>query len=142
MKRSNTFRTWLADRGGAAAVEMALVAPFLAIVATGIANYAPQLDTVHRMRDAVSSGSDYVMSGGSVPATIQAVTLGAWTGHSQSDSVAVTQWCTCLGVTSACTSLCSDGSVPQGFTRIAASTTYTSLTGSQVFDANQTIRTR
>jgi Flp pilus assembly protein TadG len=142
MTLQNLFRAWRNDRSGAAAVEMALVAPFLAVIVAGIANYAPQLDKVHKMRDAVTSGAGYVMSGGTDPTTIQNVTFSAWTGHGQSDSVTVTQWCTCAGITSSCTTLCTDSTVPQGFTRIAASTTYTSAAGSQVFNAEHTVRTR
>jgi Flp pilus assembly protein TadG len=142
MNIRKTLSSWIGDRRGAAAVEMALVAPFLAVVVAGIANFAPQLDKVHKMRDAVSSSAGYVMTGGTDPTTIQSVAFSAWTGHGQSDSVTVTQWCTCAGVTSACTTLCTDNSVPQGFTKIAASTTYAGPGGSQIFNAQQTIRTR
>src|SRR5579859_7308187 len=69
----NTISAWTGDRRGAAAVEMALVAPFLAVVVAGIASYAPQLDRVHKMRDAVSTGAGYVMTGGTDPTTIQSV---------------------------------------------------------------------
>jgi Flp pilus assembly protein TadG len=141
----NIFKTvsaWSRDRSGAAAVEMALVAPFLAIIVAGIASYAPQLDRVHKMRDAVSTGAGYVMTGGTDATTIQSVAFSAWTGHGSSDSVTVTQWCSCAAVTSSCSALCSDGTVPQGFTEIAASTTYNGSGGSQVFNAHQTIRTR
>jgi Flp pilus assembly protein TadG len=136
------LNTWLRDRGGAAAVEMALVAPLLAAVLVGIANYAPELQTVHRMRDAVSTGALYVMTGGTDPTAIQTVTSNAWTGHGQSDQITVTQWCACAGVTGSCNSLCPDSTVPQGFTRINASTTYVGPLGSQSLGADQTIRTR
>jgi Flp pilus assembly protein TadG len=142
MNLRSTLRNWKNDRRGAAAVELALVAPFLAIIAAGIANYAPQLDRVHKMRDAVSTAADYVMTGGTNPDAIQSVGYSAWTGHGQSDSMTVTQWCSCAGVTSACNALCTDGTVPQGYTRIAASTNYSGPGGSQVFNADQTVRTR
>jgi Flp pilus assembly protein TadG len=142
MRHLSFIKAFLRNRGGAAAVEMALVAPFLAIIVAGIANDAPELDKVHKMRDAVTSGADYVMSGGTDSNTIQAVTFSAWTGHGQSDSVTVTQWCTCAGVTSGCSTLCSDSTVPQGFTKIAASTTYSSVSGDQAFNAEHTVRTR
>ncbi|HEX4181648.1 MAG TPA: TadE/TadG family type IV pilus assembly protein [Caulobacteraceae bacterium] len=142
MTLQTLVRSWRKDRRGAAAVEMALVAPFLAIVVAGIVNFAPQLDHVHRMRDAVTSGANYVMSGGTDATTIQNVTFSAWTGHVQADSVNVTQWCTCAGVTSSCSTLCADNTVPQGFTKIAASTTYSSANGPQVFNAQDTVRTR
>jgi Flp pilus assembly protein TadG len=137
-----TIRRWSKDRGGAAAVEMALVAPFLAVVVAGIASYAPQLDRVHKMHDAVSTGAGYVMTGGTDPTTIQSVAYSAWTNHGSSDTVTVTQWCSCAGVTSSCSALCTDSTVPQGYTKIAASTTYTGSGSNQTFNAEQTIRTR
>jgi Flp pilus assembly protein TadG len=142
MKRQTILRTWLADRRGTAAVEMALVSPFLAIVVAGIAQVAPEINAVHRMHDAVASGAQYVMSGGSNPTTIQAVTVAAWTGHVPADTVTVNQWCTCAGATSDCSTLCSDSTVPQGFTQIAASTTYSGWAGNQVLNSAQTVRTR
>lgn len=128
--------------GGAAAVELALVAPFLAVVVGGIATYAPELDKVHKMRDAVSTASLYVMTGGTTPSSIQSVALNAWTGHAGGDSITVTQWCSCAGVAGSCTSLCSDQTVPKGYTQISAASTYAGIAGTQALSAQQTVRTR
>jgi len=130
------------SKGGAAAVEMALVAPMLAAVLVGIANYAPELDQAHKMRDAVQSAATYVMTGGTDPTAIQTVATNAWTGYATGDSVTVTQWCACSGVSGSCSTLCSDQSVPQGFTQIAATMTYVGPLGSQTLNASQTVRTR
>jgi Flp pilus assembly protein TadG len=133
---------WLRDERGAAAVELALVAPFLAVILAGIATYAPELDKVHKMQDAVSTGSLYVMTGGTNATSIQNVALTAWTGHTTGDSITVTQWCACGSVSGTCTSLCADSSVPTGYTSIAAASTYVGPLGSQSLSAVQTVRTR
>ncbi|HEX7760999.1 MAG TPA: TadE/TadG family type IV pilus assembly protein [Caulobacteraceae bacterium] len=133
---------WLGDKNGTAAVEMALVAPVLAIVVAGIATYAPELAVVHAMHDAVSTGAQYVMTGGTDATSINTVTTTAWTGKQSSDTVAVAQWCSCAGATNSCTTLCADASVPLGWTQITASTVYVSPTGNQTLTSTQLIRTR
>ena len=130
------------DKSGAAAVELALVSPFLAAVVAGIATYAPELDKVHKMHDAVSTASLYVMTGGTNTTSIQTVALNAWVGHTDSDSVTVSQWCACASVPGTCTSLCADSTVPAGYTQIAAASSYTGLAGVQSLSAQQTVRTR
>ena len=142
LMRRSKFRLWFAREDGAAAVELALVAPMLAIVVAGIAAYAPELAVVHAMRDAVSTGAQYVMTGGTDQTNIQTVTTSAWSGKLAADTVTVTQWCSCSGVQSVCTSLCADSSVPTGWTQISAATTYASPTGDKALSATQIIRTR
>lgn len=136
------LRRFARHRGGAAAVEMALVAPLLAGIMVGIANYAPELDQAHKMRDAVQAAGTYVMTGGTDPTAIQAVATNAWTGYASGDAVSVTQWCSCAGVTGSCNTLCADSTVPQGYTQISASMTYVGPLGSTPLSASQTVRTR
>ena len=140
--RFSNLRRILRDSQGAAAVEFALVLPFLAAILIGIGNLAPVLGATHAMRDGVSAGSLYVMSGGRNPTTIRDVTLAAWTGHSNSDVVTVTQYCTCADVQGSCTTLCADGTIPVGYTSIHASTVFSGLNGTTPLSADQLIRTR
>jgi len=142
MTMRHLLSRWLKDRSGAAAVELALVTPMLAVVLAGIASYAPELDKVHKMREAVSSGSLYVMTGVTDPTAIRNMALKAWTGRTESDSVAVTQWCACAGVTGSCNTLCADNTVPLAYTRISASSQYSGVAGVQALAAQQTVRTR
>jgi Flp pilus assembly protein TadG len=128
--------------GGAAAVEMALLSPVLALLLVGIANYAPELDQAHRMRDAVQSGATYVMTGGADPTAIQTVATSAWSGYTGGDTVTVSQWCSCAGIAGSCSALCADSSVPQAYTTIQASMTYAGPLGNQPLSASQTVRTR
>ncbi len=142
MQLKATCRRCLNDRRGVAAVEFALIAPVLAAVVAGIAMVSPFLAANNGMHDAITAGSRYVMAGGTSPAAIQSVTQSAWSGYKSSDSVTVTQYCSCAGVQGACTTLCADGTVPQGYTVIATSLPYTGLLGSQTVTAQQTVRTR
>jgi len=141
MRLSNPIRL-LRDSRGAAAVEFALVLPFLAAILIGIGNLAPVLGATHAMRDGVSAGSLYVMSGGRDATKIRSVTLAAWTGHSDSDVVTVTQYCTCGDVTGACSTLCADGTIPLAYTQIHASTVFSGFNGNVPLTADQVVRTR
>jgi Flp pilus assembly protein TadG len=134
--------SFLPDQRGAAAVEMALVTPFLAIIVAGIATYAPELDRVHKMHSAVSTAALYVMTGGTNPTSIQDVALSAWTGRTEGDTISVTQWCACGSSANVCTSLCADSTVPLGYTSITAAATYVGPMGSQSLSTVQTVRTR
>lgn len=142
MTMTNLFSKWLKDRSGAAAVELALVSPMLAVVLAGIATYAPELDKVHKMREAVANGSLYVMTGVTDPTAITNMALQAWTGRTGTDSITVTQWCSCAGVSGSCNTLCADNTVPQAFTQISAASQYTGIAGVQNLSAQQTVRTR
>jgi len=142
MTLRTVFNRFVHDRRGAAAVEMALIAPFLAAILAGIATYAPELDKVHKMRNAVSTAALYVMTGGTNASSIQNVAETAWTGRASGDTISVAQWCACSGSTSTCTSLCADATLPVGYTSITASGSYVGPLGSQALSAVQTIRTR
>ncbi|MBS0409026.1 MAG: pilus assembly protein [Proteobacteria bacterium] len=142
MTNTNLLSRWLQDRSGAAAVELALVTPMLAVVLAGIATYAPELDKVHKMREAVSSGGLYVMTGVTDPTAIRNLALQAWTGRSDSDSITVTQWCACGGASGSCNTLCADNTVPRAYTQISAASRYTGVAGVQSLSAQQTVRTR
>ena len=142
MDLKHIFRRGLDDQRGVAAVEFALVAPVLAAVLVGIAMVGPFLAANNGMHDAITAGSRYVMAGGTNPTAIEAVTLSAWSGHTSSDTATVSQYCTCAGVQGSCSALCSDGTVPQGYTVIATTSPYTGLLGDQTITAQQMVRTR
>ena len=142
MSLKSAIKSALSDNRGVAAVEFALIAPVLAAVIVGIAAVVPFLNANNVMHDAVSSGARYVMAGGTNATAIHDITLASWQGHTNTDTVTVSQTCTCAGATSVCTSLCADSSVPQGFTTIQTSSNYTGMMSNQTITAQQIIRTR
>ena len=142
MKLKPILTPCLRDQRGVAAIEFALVLPVLAALVIGIGATVPFVQANDAMHDAVSAGARYVMSGGTNATAIQGVTMSAWTGHSASATASVSKYCTCAGATGACTSLCSDGAVPQGYTAITASTPYVGAIGNQTITTQQIIRTR
>ena len=127
---------------GAALVEFAFIAPVLSAMAVGVLQYGGMIIAYQQMHNGIDSGALYVMRGGAGASTIHDVALGAWSNPPADASVSVSQNCTCAGVTSSCSSLCSDGSYPQAFATISASGTYAGTFGSQSLSASQTVRTQ
>ena len=128
--------------GGAAAVEFAIVTPFLAAMLIGVVQYGGMIIANQQMHDGVSAAAVYVMRGGSDATTIQSIATGTWPNKPSDAKVSVTQACSCAGVTQACSVLCADGSYPQSFTTISASGTYNGLWASQSMSTTQVVRTQ
>jgi Flp pilus assembly protein TadG len=142
MTLRSTLKRTIRDRSGIAAVEFAMVAPVLAAIFVGIAGVAPFVQINNNMHDALTAGSRYVMAGGTDPSAIQSVTISAWPGHVAADTVSVNQYCTCADLQGSCTALCTDGTVPKGYTTIQMSSAYSGALGQQTLTAQQTVRTR
>lgn len=136
------LRRLRAATDGAAMVEFVIVAPLLVAFVIGIVQYGGMVIAYNQMHDAVESGAVYVMRGGSAASTIKSVTNAAWPNAPSDSSVSVSQVCSCLGVTSSCSSLCSDNSYPESFTTISASGTYSGLWGNQSMSTSQVVRTQ
>ncbi len=133
---------FLPATGGAAAVEFAIILPVLAAMVVGIAQYGGQVIAYQQMHDGVEAGAVYVMRGGSDMTAAKDIALGAWPNPPSDAAVTTNHFCTCAGVTSSCTALCSDNSYPQAYTTISASGTYSGLYMSQSMSTSTTVRTQ
>jgi Flp pilus assembly protein TadG len=140
--RFQQLRRLALETGGAAAVEMAIAAPFLSAVLIGIVQYGGMIMANQQMHDGVSSAAVYVMRGGADATTIRSIATSAWPNKPSDAAVSVTQICSCAGLGQACSVLCADGSYPQAFTTITASATYTGLWKSQSMSTSQVVRTQ
>lgn len=130
---------WARDTGGAAAVEFGLVAPVLLLALLGIIHGGTLLARYNAMHSGVSSGAQYVMSGGSNLATAQQIASSAWAGKSGQATVTAVKICRCGTATAVCSELCLDQSVPQAFITISAADT---LSGGTAVAARQEVRVR
>jgi|WetSurMetagenome_2_1015567.scaffolds.fasta_scaffold81696_2 Flp pilus assembly protein TadG len=137
--------SFASDARGLAGVEFALIAPVLAVMILIISDGALYLLRNHDMRAAVSSAAQYVMQTGTNAdmSTAQSVALAAWTSKPVGATVAASNACLCGATASACSTLCSDNSVPQSFTTISASSTYTgAILKTQTLTASEVVRVR
>lgn len=128
--------------GGAAAVEFAVVTPFLAAMLVGVIQYGGMIVANQQMHDGVAAAAVYVMRGGNDSATIRSIATGAWPNRPSDAAVTVAQFCSCAGVTQTCSALCADGSYPQSFTTISASGTYSGVWANQSMSTSQVVRTQ
>ena len=128
--------------GGAAAVEFAIVMPFLAAMLIGVVQYGGMVIAYQQMHDGVSNAAVYVMRGGSDATTIKSIATSAWPNKPADATVNVNQACSCAGVTQVCSTLCADGTYPQSYTTISASGTYTGVWGNNSMSTSQVVRTQ
>jgi Flp pilus assembly protein TadG len=141
-KLSERMRRLARSTHGAAAVEFAIVVPFLAAMLVAVIQYGGMIIANQRMHDSVSAAAVYVMRGGSDSATIKSIATNTWSSPPADANVTVSQACSCAGVTQACSILCTDGSYPQSFTTISATGTYTGVCGNQSMSTTQVVRTQ
>lgn len=134
---------FLRNASGAAAVEFSLIAPILAMVLIGLGAGGGTILAYNKARQAVSSGAQYAMTGGTDIAAVQAIVLEAWPTKPADAEVQVDQQCFCGAASNACTTNCaSDGDYPVRMTIITATGTYNGLMGAVNLSATQRVRTR
>jgi Flp pilus assembly protein TadG len=127
---------------GAAAVEFAIIAPALAALVVGIAQYGGMVIAFQQMHSGVEAGAVYIMRGGSDMTAAKDITLGAWPNKPADAAVTATHACSCAGTSNSCTSLCADGTYPQAFTTISASGTYTGPYANRSMNTTHVVRTQ
>src|SRR5947208_643971 len=121
------MRNWWRDRQATSAVEFAFVAPVLVALAVGTMEGGLLTYRYYDMTAAVGSGAPYLMRGGTDTSAAQAIALSGWTTKAAGAQVTVSQFCRCASSTAGCSALCPDSTVPQRFTSVAASETYSGL---------------
>ncbi|MDI7776561.1 pilus assembly protein [Asticcacaulis sp. EMRT-3] len=142
MRRVNPGMTNGFDERGAAMVEFAFIAPLLLLVLAGIIDGAQLLINQNAMHNGVMSASQYIMRGGNNLSTAKAIGYSAWSGHSSSASVDAQKACYCGGAAGDCSSLCTDGTVPEAAVTISASDTVPSWFAPYSISAQQQVRVR
>lgn len=105
---------------GNVAIEFALILPVILLLFSGVVNFGLILASKNQLNTVVSTGMLYAMGNSSNPAAVQAVMTSATT-MSPLTATAVTA-CQCLtGAAPSCSSTCPDGSTPQKYVTVTAS---------------------
>ncbi len=130
------------DRRGVTAVEFSLVAPVLALMAVASFDGGISILRYYDMKEALSSGAQYVMQGGTSSTVAQALIMSAWTRKSSDAKATVVQNCKCGTTVSICSALCGDGSVPKSYYQFNASMTSKGLFVSKSIAAQDIVRVR
>lgn len=136
------MRSFLRDRDGAAAVEMALIAPMLIAALLLMADIGMTLFNRLDMQTAVRAGIQYAMNGGRNLETTEEIVLQSWPDRPEDAVVEASRYCLCGETQMACTSWCGDGSAPRAFTHITASGTLGVFVFSDPILADESARVR
>ena len=133
---------FLRNRSGGAAIELALIAPVLAVALVGIADLSMRIFDRLNMQSAVRAGLQYTMSGGGDLVAARAIVLDAWTDRPADASVVAELYCLCGETVTVCTNSCSGGAPPKAYTRINASGTLGRFFFSEPVSSSEAARVR
>jgi Flp pilus assembly protein TadG len=106
---------------GIAAVEFALVLPFLATIALLLPDLSQAAAGVIDMQGAARASIQYAMTGGTDLTEARTLGLGAWSNQPADASFSATESCTCAGAGATCGQPCANGSSPQEYFNVTAS---------------------
>lgn len=136
------LRRLIADRGGAAAAEFAVVAPFLGAIVVGLMVAWEPATAMLRMRAAVHAGATYVRNGGNDDARTYTVVEEAWERKPADAEISVSRACLCGAVAQACTMLCTNSTPPSVYVTVAAEATDNSRAFGKTQARSEVVRVR
>lgn len=113
------IKRFFMKRKGNAAIEAALIFPFLLIILMGIFDFGKVIVARNTLNSVISAGLLYAFEKNSNPSAVE-------TAMKQSTemtplTVASSQFCQCLnGIIISCSSMCSPGEIPASYTKVTA----------------------
>jgi Flp pilus assembly protein TadG len=140
----NLIRTYLAEEGGVAAVEMALILPFIASFAVISINVWDVGMRKQDMRGALKLGAQYYMNGGQDDTASRAIALAQWNHKPATSDITITRSYYCPDATTVtnATTLCADNTVPQTLVLLHGSATTSTAMFSKTMTADEYVRIR
>jgi Flp pilus assembly protein TadG len=137
------LRNFLRDETGVAAVEMALIAPFLVGFAVMSINVWDASMRKQDMRGALKIGAQYYLNGGTTDATAKAVALAAWNHKPAVADITITRVFRCgADVSADGVTLCADGMLPATYAFMQASATTSTAVLNKTQTATEYVRVR
>ena len=134
---------YLRDERGVAAVEMALIAPFIVGFAVMSINVWDVGMRKQDMRGALKQGAQYYLNGGTNDTTASAVTLANWNHQPALVSVVINRVYRCGATTSAdSTTPCADGLLPAIYAHLTATATTSTAVLNKTPTAEEYVRIR
>ena len=131
-----------ADRRAASALELALIAPVLAVLVLGIAELGNIAFQRTEMHGAMRSGVQYALNGGRDLEVARDIVMRSWSTRPPDGKVEATRFCLCSNVQNACNSPCPDDSVPEAYIQLRASATLGGYTLNYGHSAHDVVRVR
>ena len=130
------------DERGASAVELALIAPLLAVLTLGVDEFGHLTFQRTDMHGAIRSGSQYVLNGGRDLDVAREIVLRSWSTMPDDGQVEATRFCLCSNVQHACSAPCADNSVPDAYIQLHATATLGGVTIDYGHSADDAVRIR
>jgi len=137
-----SFRSFLTDRSGVAALEFALITPLLVAMLVFGADTWLRINQLNDERTALQTGIRYYETGGSDDTAAQQVAQAAWPHIPTNGALTVARSCTCGTLPADCTSLCAGNNTPSVFLTLTAQGTYSGVMESRVLTQNDVVRVR
>jgi Flp pilus assembly protein TadG len=122
-------KRWIADRGGAASVEFALLLPLLVTLVVGIIDYAQLAYQSMEVAAAAQAGADYALHNGYNASGIQGAVTAA-TGLTVTATPAPQLATACVSggaIVATAASTCASGGAPGSYVTVAAQATFTPI---------------
>jgi Flp pilus assembly pilin Flp len=135
-------RIFLPDKGGASAVEFALILPVLALILIGVGEIGHVIYQRTDMHGALRTGGQYVLNGGRDLATARELVLRSWNSAPEDREVETLRFCLCQEVEHACSAPCDDDSIPEAYVRLSARATLGGVLVEYGESADDSIRIR
>lgn len=114
------MRKFFRNENGTGAIELAFIAPFLALVLLGTISGWSYYQQNNYMRDSVDVAGKYFLQGGTSDTVGLSIAKAAWTGKPADGKISLTRTCTCAGAAASCTGACSSGNPPRTYLTIEA----------------------
>jgi Flp pilus assembly pilin Flp len=135
-------KRFIANDKGASAIEFGFVAPILVAVVLAILDGGLLIYRTYEMRSAISSGTQYLLRGGSDEAVAKAVVLAAWGSEADTPTVDVASSCKCGDAAAICSALCPDKTAPRRYFNIDAKAHFGGFVLDRSISAGEIIRVR
>lgn len=134
------WRRFWRDERGVAAIEMAFVAPVIALVAVTSFSIWQQASRQREMAAALNAGVEYYIGGGTTDSQAHDVAMSAWTNAPGNGQVTTARSCRCGVAAMICTSTCADGTPPAVYVQLTATGTFQGMTNTSSRSATRVLR--
>jgi Flp pilus assembly protein TadG len=129
------------EQAGNAAVEFALVAPFLCTLLLLVWDGWSLLSQTLDMRTAIQTGARYYQVGGTSDAAAQAAANAAWRNKPGGGSLSLTRACSCGGSSAICGASCAAGN-QAAYVTVTATSTFTGVLQQRDLTETEIMRVR
>lgn len=130
------------QKGGASAVEFALIVPAIAGVAVALSDVAGYSSAVSAMQAAVRASVQYTMNGGTDMDKAKAYGEQAWIDKPAGSTFTAVKYCQCAGAGASCTQPCPSLDPPENYVTVTAAADFQGSILETSKTITQTVRIR